>query len=193
MAQICGALTRSAIVLSHLSHPLTDHYSIVLQFLVISLVFVRMPSVPLYTKSSHEADKRGATPLPSLLSTPSGLVIVEIQGTIHAPFPSISDDASASPPTQTPVGRLDFPDYDSTAPDDNKWMKRVYLYVGQHQRLVGEVKKLPKAVAVLQKREPGEDAEESRSGQDENVDQDVLEIAAVVKYKVLFQSRPEPV
>lgn len=154
-----------------------------------------MPSIPLYTKPAHESDERVANSLPSLLSTPSGLAIVEIQGTIHAPFPSISDDSPASSPTQTSVGHLEFPDYDSAAPDDTKWMKRVYLYVGQHQRLVGEVKKLPKALAVLRKREAGENGAASRNGQGEDEDshQDALEIAEVVKYKILFQGRPEPV
>lgn len=154
-----------------------------------------MPSVPLYTKPSHAPDKGVASPLPSLLVTPSGLAIVEIQGTIHAPFPSTSEDSLTVSPTQTPLGRLDFPDYDSTAPDDTKWMKRVYLYVGQHQRLVGEVKKLAKPIAVLQKRGPGQNGDEARRRQEdsENMEQDALEIAEVVKYKVLFQGRPEPV
>lgn len=74
-------------------------------------------------------------------------------------------------------------------------MKRVYLYVGQHQRLVGEVKKLAKPLAVLQTRGAGEHAEESRRRLNEGEDgeQEALEIAGVVKYKVLFQGRPEPV
>lgn len=154
-----------------------------------------MPSVPLYTKPSHALEKGVASPLPSLLATPSGLAIVEIQGTIHAPFPTISDDSLTPSPSETPVGHLDFPDYDSSAPDDIKWMKRVYLYVGQHQRLVGEVKKLAKPIAVIQKRGTGENAEASKRGQEdgESTDQDALEIAEVVKYKVLFQGRPEPV
>lgn len=154
-----------------------------------------MPSVPLYTKPAHSPGKGVTSPLPSLLATPSGLAIVEIQGTIHAPFPSISDDSLTSSPTETPVGHLDFPDYDSTTPDDTKWMKRVYLYVGQHQRLVGEVKKLAKPIAVLKKRGMGENTEDVKRRQEdgENTDQDALEIAEVVKYKVLFQGRPEPV
>jgi chromosome transmission fidelity protein 8 len=64
-------------------------------------------------------------------------------------------------------------------------MTRVWMYVGEHQRLAGEVKRLPRAVAVLRRRggeggEGGEDAEE-------------LEVVEVVKWKVVFSSRPEPV
>ena len=62
-------------------------------------------------------------------------------------------------------------------------MKKVHLYVGQHQRLTGEVKKLPNPVAVIRKRNSGEIIAEG----------DELEIAEIVYFKVLFSSRPEPV
>ena len=89
-------------------------------------------------------------------------------------------------------------------------MKRVYLYVGKHQRLTGEVKILPKAIAVVRRRErgastvtatatdvmeldgqetaaaKGEEGEESRSSEQ-------LEIVEIVRYKILFAGRPEPV
>jgi len=57
-------------------------------------------------------------------------------------------------------------------------MKRVHLYVGLHQRLNGEVKKLPQAVAVIRKRDEGTDH---------------LELVEIVYWKVVFSSRPEPV
>ena len=60
-------------------------------------------------------------------------------------------------------------------------MKRVHLYVGQHQRLTGEVKKLPNPVAVIRKRE------------DPRTDSEELEIMEIVYWKVVFSSRPEPV
>ncbi len=62
-------------------------------------------------------------------------------------------------------------------------MKRVHLYVGQHQRLTGEVKKLPNPVAIIRKRDGGG---ASAVG-------DELEIAEIVHFKVIFSSRPEPV
>lgn len=60
-------------------------------------------------------------------------------------------------------------------------MKRVYLYVGKHQRLTGEVKKLPKAMGIMRKREGvGNGIEE-------------LEIMEIVRHKIVFSQRPEPV
>ena len=64
-------------------------------------------------------------------------------------------------------------------------MKRVHLYVGQHQRLTGEVKKLPNAVAVIRKRDSGE--------AEATAEVDEVEIADIVYYKIIFSSRPEPV
>lgn len=81
------------------------------------------------------------------------------------------------------MGRIDFPDYhpDTQEEGSTAWMKCVHLYVGQHQKLTGEVKKLPKAIAVVRRRgEPGAEPEH-------------LEVAEVVKYKIVFSSRPEPV
>lgn len=67
-------------------------------------------------------------------------------------------------------------------PDDTKWMKRVYLYVGRYQRMTGEVKKLPRPIAVLQKYQGNEDG-----------DAEELEVVEIVRYKIFFKSRPEPV
>ncbi|KAK7735207.1 hypothetical protein SLS53_007597 [Cytospora paraplurivora] len=112
-----------------------------------------------------------------LLKTPSGLALLELQGTFNLPAPDGPDDI------RIPMGRLDFPDYrpDSITfdPSSTAWMKRVYMFVGQHQRLTGEVKKLPRALGVVRRREGG-------AG-------DELEVVEIVKYKVVFSSRPEPV
>lgn len=101
--------------------------------------------------------------------------------------PDDDDDGNDTHPTSasdTAVGRLVFPLYDPTDPaakEGGAWMKRVYLYVGKHQRMTGEVKKLTKPIAVLRKREGGDSEGEA------------LEIAEVVRFKMLFASRPEPV
>jgi chromosome transmission fidelity protein 8 len=62
-------------------------------------------------------------------------------------------------------------------------MKQVYLYVGQHQRLTGEVKKLPKPLAVIRRR--------GEASEDEVAEE--LEVVDIVKYKLVFSTRPEPV
>ena len=139
-----------------------------------------MPSIPIYPKpldGNATSNTAAASGLPQILATPSGLAILEIQGTINA-----SGNRADSPNTSQPVGRLVFPGYDaSKGADDTSWHKRVYLYVGKHQRLTGEVKKLAKPVAVLRRREGGDGGG------------DALEVAEIVRWKVLFAHRPEPV
>lgn len=133
-----------------------------------------MPTVPLHLTPKAPIVPP-SNPLPQLLQTPTGLAILEIQGTVNLP--------STDPSTQTtPIGRLVFPDYPENSPSNSTaWMKRVHLYVGQHQRLTGEVKKLPNPVAVIRKREGHQ------------TDSEELEIVEVVYWKVVFSSRPEPV
>jgi chromosome transmission fidelity protein 8 len=77
-------------------------------------------------------------------------------------------------------------------------MKRVYLYVGKNQRLTGEAKRLPKAIAVVRKRDARvsdkmelDSKEILLEGAESSGEQ--LEIMEIVKYKILFASRPEPV
>ena len=141
-----------------------------------------MPSIPLHLPSKTRDMNANGTghALPQLLQTPSGLAIVEVQGTIKTTQAS-SDDSTA-------IGRLIFPQYDVSKPaDDTSWQKRVYLYVGKHQRLTGEVKKLAKPIAVIRRRESVENETTSASESGE------LEIAEIVYHKILFAHRPEPV
>lgn len=76
-----------------------------------------------------------------------------------------------------------FPHYTPGISDPNggAWMKRVYFYIGKHQRMTGEIKKLAKPLAVLRKAE-GEGKEDGE-----------VEVVEIVRYKILFGSRPEPV
>ncbi|CAK7198409.1 hypothetical protein SEUCBS139899_001070 [Sporothrix eucalyptigena] len=132
-------------------------------------------------------------PLPTLLQTPAGLALLELQGTINLPEApegrsddddnNMTDTAKAS--HTVPIGRLDFPDYDPiTGAESTGWMRRVHLYVGQHQRLTGEVKKLPKPLAVVRRKQQGPTQEAS--------DETDLEVVEVIYYKLLFSQRPEP-
>lgn len=93
---------------------------------------------------------------------------------------------------KTPIGKLVFPDYsESDTATSTAWMKRVYLYVGQHQRLTGEVTKLLKPMAVIRRRDTQKDA--PGDGQEEAGVEEELEIVEIVRWKILFSSRPEPV
>jgi chromosome transmission fidelity protein 8 len=131
-------------------------------------------------------------PLPGLLKTPQGLAVVELQGTINLP---VLERETVSQPVS--VGRLDFPDYreDALDPTNTAWMRRVYLYVGQHQRLTGEVKKLPKALAIV-RRKAGSGPESlvlNEAENDPSVQTTELEVVEIVKFKLVFSQRPEPV
>ncbi|MCJ1472014.1 hypothetical protein MMC13_000658 [Lambiella insularis] len=87
----------------------------------------------------------------------------------------------------TLVGRLSFPDYSPANPaEDAAWQKKVYLYVGRHQRLTGEVKKLAKPLGLIRRRVKGH-------SNGEVTDEDELEILEIVSWKIVFSSRPEPV
>ena len=133
-------------------------------------------------------------PLPGLLHTPAGLALLEIQGTINLPARNEQDSSSSDPngsvgSNETLIGRLMFPDYhpDTQASGSTAWMKRVYLYVGKNQRLTGEVKKLPRAIAVIRRRR----TEDSSVGVKDQPEE--LEVVEIVKWKILFSQRPEPV
>ena len=137
-----------------------------------------MPTVTIFPPvKSSIADTTCPNPLPKLVQTPSGFAIVEIQGTIHTPPVSFEEGDIRDIP-DTKVGNLVFPLYNEESPDDTSWMKLIYLYVGKHQRLTGQVKKLPKAIAVLRRKGTGTDS---------------LEITDIITYKIVFSQRPEPV
>ncbi|CAK7565670.1 MAG: hypothetical protein SEPTF4163_003593 [Sporothrix epigloea] len=127
-----------------------------------------------------------SNPLPTLLHTPAGLALLELQGTINLPDLPLDDDDDGNDVTSgtktavtIPIGRLDFPNYDpDSGTESTAWMRRVHLYVGQHQRLTGEVKKLPRPLAVVRRKDTKETD---------------LEVVELIHYKLLFSQRPEPV
>lgn len=151
-----------------------------------------MASIPIHPATAKASfySLETTNPLPRLLQTPSGLALLELQGTINLPSYDEDNDSTVQSQSETPIGRLIFPDYHPETQEHGStgWMNRVYLYVGKHQRLTGEVKKLPKAFAVIRKRhldkhnalESGETSEE-------------LEVVEIIKWKILFSTRPEPV
>ena len=113
-------------------------------------------------------------PLPRLIQTPSGLAFLELQGTFKLP--------EATGQERTPIGTIHFPNYKPDQEEnDPAWMKRVYMYVDRGMRLMGEVKKLATPVAVVRRSQRAEEAGEA------------LEVVEIIKYKLLFSDRPEPI
>ena len=132
--------------------------------------------------------------LPQLLRTPGGLAIVELQGTINFPAPTADPGEAGNGREQSSaveIGKLVFPHFSPSLPHQtgDQWMKGVYFYIGKHQRMTGEVKKLSKPLAVLRR------STEPAQGKPEDVasNSEALEIIDIVRYKILFASRPEPV
>lgn len=165
-----------------------------------------MPSIPLHPPSKSSTNFGSIShnnPLAPLLQTPSGLAILELQGTINFPTTAPDDDTdmdtredtegenTKTKTIETELGKITFPDYSDLDPDSTKWMKRVYLYAGRYQRMTGEVKKLARPLAVIQRRQRSTTQHETGNGYGEG--QDELEIVDVIKYKIIFASRPEPV
>ncbi|KAM5470684.1 hypothetical protein MauCBS54593_003725 [Microsporum audouinii] len=169
-----------------------------------------MPTVPLHvslsTGSNGCSAEMSGNPLPQLLQTPSGLAILELQGTINLPesddysvVERIPDSSQHIRSVETQIGRVIFANYNPSAePSDKSWMKRVYLTVGQHQRLTGEVQKLSKPFAVIRRRKPDsqdamkvQNVTENKHASATSLDQ--LEIVEIIRYKILFSSRPEPI
>lgn len=139
-----------------------------------------MPSIPIHPPSEQQAINDGNNnPLPSLLHTPAGLAMIELQGTVLSEHEQGNSDVANA----LRLGKLIFPEAD----DGGAWdSKKVFLFVGSspertHQRMVGEVKKLTKPVAVLRRRVTA-DADAG----------DEVEIAEIIQHKILFHHRPEP-
>ncbi|KAI4278967.1 MAG: hypothetical protein L6R38_005116 [Xanthoria sp. 2 TBL-2021] len=151
-----------------------------------------MPTITLHPPDPARGSNisNGQNPFPQLLQTPSGLAILELQGTINIPCVDTTtentENSHSSHPATTEVGQLVFPDYSSSDPTSSAaWMKRVHLYIGRHQRLTGEVKKLATPLGVIRRKSVDDDAMTE--------DAEQLEVMEIIYYKVLFSSRPEPV
>lgn len=76
--------------------------------------------------------------------------------------------------------------------------RKVWLYIGQHQRMTGEMKKLATPLGVVRRRMPAADKMDveigGRGGEGgERWEGEEIEIAEVVRWKIVFSGRPEPV
>ncbi|CZT24423.1 related to sister chromatid cohesion protein Ctf8 [Ramularia collo-cygni] len=131
-----------------------------------------MPSISL-NRPTQQPTLSIQNPLPQILHTPSGLALIELQGSV------LSEQTSHQVSTAINLGRLVFPADDSS--QTSEWDgKRVFLFVGKHQRMAGEVKKLGKAIAVV------------RKSRREGAGEGEVEVEEIVRFKMIFAHRPEP-
>jgi chromosome transmission fidelity protein 8 len=160
-----------------------------------------MLSVSVFPRPPLSHRQTPLNPLPKVLQTPYGLALLEIQGTINFPT-SDTDESTAGQQMSSdgadqemPIGHLIFPGYspDTEASSSTSRTKHVYLYVGKYQRLTGEVKKLPKAIAIIRKRVNGDGGGSGTTSMEMDDQAEELEIVDIVKWKIMFSQRPEPV
>ncbi|ODQ63816.1 hypothetical protein NADFUDRAFT_47642 [Nadsonia fulvescens var. elongata DSM 6958] len=148
-----------------------------------------MPQVEITLRRSNTDDKLGQSYIPQVLKTPSGLILVEIQGVLH--IPDIDHDDSGIP--NVLVGSFDVK-------EDGKAL----LMVHGHQRLEGTVKKLQTPLGILKME--SEENESNRHNPDiggfdsqgrnystQRIQHGKAEIVEIIRHKVSFILRPEPV
>ncbi|KAK4506612.1 hypothetical protein PRZ48_000344 [Zasmidium cellare] len=144
-----------------------------------------MPTISLRSPAADRNGNTASNALPPLLQTPTGHAIIELQGSVLAEHGDMEGSTAA-----LPLGKLVFPsadgrDYSTSGGDWDG--KRVFLFVGKHQRMTGEVKKLAKPLAIVRRRRPDETADDDASAAGDEV-----EIAEIAYFKILFTHRPEP-
>ncbi|CAK9441752.1 uncharacterized protein LODBEIA_P56200 [Lodderomyces beijingensis] len=114
--------------------------------------------------------------MPNLVTMPRGLALLEIQGVLHLPSePGTSPDFITVERIYDAVkfGKLIF---------DAKDESKVTLLIGKSQRLIGSVKKLDVPLGVL--RIP------VKSGDDEEVAGEDIQMVDVIHSKMIFNQRP---
>lgn len=132
--------------------------------------------------------------LPNVLRTPSGLVLIEIQGTVHIGSRTLSSTGGLGLQSENEhdkstqfsntkeepdlIGKFDFSDLE-------KGGNSVTLVVDQHQRLRGKLEKLKKPLAIL--RIDGQQKEGTAKSPVR------IPVVDVVSQKLIFSSRPEPI
>ncbi|KAK9385026.1 Ctf8-domain-containing protein [Lipomyces mesembrius] len=127
-----------------------------------------MPSAT-FAFNMRTATHESSSDFPQVLRTPTGLALIEIQGTLHTGQPS-SDTSE--------LGKLTFDG------------KTAWLWIGDHQRMEGSIVDLNPPFGVLRRvtRKQSEMEEENGSP-----DGTAVEIVEVIRKKILFTSRPEPI
>lgn len=131
-------------------------------------------------------------PLPQLIQTPSGLALLELQGTFETSSSDDHDGPACNTEHTAEIEDLGVLSYDPDDPDSI-----LELLVGEHQRLTGSIQKLARPLAVLQKIDAWEPLPlQQRQGEGEDGDErceEELRVVEIVRYKIVFAGRPEPV
>lgn len=145
-----------------------------------------MPSADIDYSDAHEV-LNGPQKCPNngcFISTPFGLSILEIQGELNLPTGAPTNTQGLDPEyvgnfakvddiyDAVRFGRIEF---------DVRDPKKVVLYLGKSQRLLGSVETLPKPLGVL--RVPTGANEEDES----------MKFIDVIYKKLLFKQRPLPI
>ncbi|KAK9450436.1 putative sister chromatid cohesion protein ctf8 protein [Limtongia smithiae] len=107
--------------------------------------------------------------LPQIFETPQGFALLEIQGTLHYP------DSSDAP--QLEIGKLTV---DGT---------RAWIWIGEHQRMEGRVVDLQPPLGILRRASLTDSDAPSENGSPDGV---AVEIVDIIKKKLVFTTRPEP-
>lgn len=157
-----------------------------------------MPAIPVdFSPAIRAAQLPPQTPTladySSIVSTPTGLTLIEIQGDLSVPLekphglsekeetlfekreipPVFSDGTETGPVDVVRFGRLEI--------DDT--MTKATLFVSSTQRLIGTIEKIDPPLGVLKVVHPhGDDASETH-----------CEVVDVVRRKAVFRHRPLPI
>lgn len=127
----------------------------------------------------------GNLKVPNILQTPSGLILIEIQGTIHIGKKALKATDSLeldihgdqNTPSHDLIGTLDFSQLEKDG--------EVILNVDQHQRLRGKIEKLNPPLAIMRT-----DQAKRKVNHSEHVE---IPIVDIVRLKVVFATLPEPI
>lgn len=124
--------------------------------------------------------------VPSILKTPTGLLLIEVQGTLHIGQKALVSSGSlgldanetVSKASHDLIGVFDFSELE-------KGGKEIVLNVDRHQRLRGKVVKLKDPIAIVRT-----DAVSDSTNPDEAPEIPIIDI---VEFKAVFSNMPEPV
>lgn len=152
-----------------------------------------MPTTSIDYTGAYKALNSDPKTLPDgscFVLTPYGLSIIEIQGELNLPASAPSADTSADidPEYMANFAKVDSV-YDAIKFGrmvfDEKDQKKVVLFIGKLQRLLGVVESLREPLGVLKVPQ--------RSLEDEDTTEGGIEMIDIIDKKIIFRQRPLPI